>query len=71
MKSLQSITVIIYWSLPEGTHEERERERERGKQEESEEREICKNNKSHIFTEQILDETLTTLHGIHRFGNLF
>jgi len=29
MKSLQSITVIIYWSLPEGTHEERERERER------------------------------------------
>jgi len=28
MKSLQSITVIIYWSLPEGTHEERETERE-------------------------------------------
>ncbi len=65
MKSLQSITVIIYWSVPKGTHEAGEgggNDRVRRNEEESEEREPCENNvanMSHVFTEQIWDETLT------------
>lgn len=69
MKSLQSITVIIYWSVPEGTHEAGAgggNDRVTGNQEESTEREICNNNMSHVFTEQIAEETLTIYHAIHK-----
>lgn len=75
MKSFQSITVIIYWSVPKGTHEAGEgggNDRVRGNEEESEEREPYKNNMSnmsHVLTEQIRDETLTIHNAIHKVGS--